>query len=72
MRASLSKEFGNTVKTVLENVEKRSGVAPDHPDLVALRSLLKRRIREIAASKNGEKPIVRDWTRGRFHRNSAA
>lgn len=72
MRASLSKDFGNRVKTVLENVEKRSGVAPDNPDFVALRSLLKRRVREMASSKNGQKPIIRDWTRGRFHRHSTA
>ena len=67
MRASSSKEFGNTVRALLKSVEKTSGVAPDNPDLVALKSLLKRRVREVAASKNGEKPIVRDWTRGRFH-----
>ena len=68
MWASSSREFGNRVKIVLEDVEKRSGLAPDNPDFVALRCLLKRRVREIAASKNGERPIVRDWTRGRFHR----
>jgi hypothetical protein len=67
MRASLSKEFRNTVKNVLANVEKRSGVAPDNPDFVALRSLLKRRVREIESSRNDERPLVRDWTRGRFH-----
>lgn len=70
MRASLSKEFGNRVKNVLENVEKRSGVAPDDPDFVALRCLLKRRVREMASSKNGERPTVRDWTRGRLHRRT--
>jgi hypothetical protein len=72
MRASLSKDFKNTVKNVLENVEKGSGVAPDNPDFVALRSLLKRRVREVESSKNGERPIVRDWTKGRFHRTRSA
>lgn len=56
MWASSSREFGNRVKIVLEDVEKRSGLAPDNPDFVALRCLLKRRVREIAASKNGERP----------------
>ena len=47
MRASLSKEFKDTVKKVLANVEKKSGVAPDNPDFVALKRLLKRRVREV-------------------------
>ena len=72
MRASFSNEFKNTVKNVLANVEKRSGVSPDNPDFVALKSLLKRRVREIEASKNGERPVVRDWTRGRYHRTRNA
>ena len=72
MRASLTRDFGNRVKIVLEDVKRRSGLAPDNPDFVALRCLLKRRVREMAASKNGERPIVRDWTRGRFHRLSRA
>lgn len=70
MRASMSKQFGDAVKNVLENVERRSGVAPDDPDFVALRSLLKRRVREVAASKNGERPMVRDWSSGRFNRRA--
>jgi hypothetical protein len=72
MRASLSRDFKNTVKNLLENVEKRSGVAPDHPDFVALRSLLKKRVREVESAKDGERPIVRDWTKGRFHRTKSA
>jgi hypothetical protein len=72
MRASLPRNFKNTVKNVLANVEKKSGVAPDNPDFVALKSLLKRRVREVESSKNGERPLVRDWTRGRFHRTRSA
>jgi hypothetical protein len=72
MRASLSSDFKNTVKIVLENVEKRSGVAPDNPDFVALRSLLKKRVREVESAKDGERPIVRDWTKGRLHRTRSA
>jgi hypothetical protein len=66
MRAS--KEFKNTVKNVLEKVERGSGVPSDNPDFVALKSLLKRRVREVESSKSGERPVIRDWTRGRFHR----
>jgi hypothetical protein len=72
MRASLAKKFKNTVKNVLANVEKKSGVSPDDPDFVALKSLLKRRVREVESSKDGERPIVRDWTRGRMNRRRAA
>jgi hypothetical protein len=68
MRAQSSKEFKNTVKSVLESVEKGSGLSADNPDLIALKSLLKRRVREVESSKSGERPVVRDWTRGRFHR----
>lgn len=68
MRASISNRFRDTVKNVLANVKKKSGVSPDDPDFVALRSLLKRRIREVESSRTGERPVVRDWTRGRQHR----
>ena len=68
MRASYSKKFKDTVENVLANVEKKSGVSPDHPDYVALKSLLKRRVREVESAKSEERPLVRDWTRGRFHR----
>ena len=68
MRAQSSKEFKNTVKSVLESVEKGSGLSADNPDLIALKSLLKRRVREVESSRSGERPVVRDWTRGRFHR----
>jgi len=73
MRASSSsKEFKDTVKELLVNVERKSGVSPDHPDFVALKTLLKRRVREVESSKNGERPLVRDWTRGRFHHRRRA
>jgi hypothetical protein len=72
MRASLSKEFKDTVKKVLANVEKKSGVAPDNPDFVALKRLLKRRVREVESSKSDERPVVRDWTKGRHHRTRSA
>jgi len=72
MRASLSRNFKNTVKDVIANVEKKSGVSPDNPDFVTLKSLLKRRVREVEASKSGERPIVRDWTSGRMHRRRTA
>jgi len=72
MRASISREFKNKVKNVLANVEKDTGVSPDNPDFVALKSLLKRRAHEIEASKNDERPLVRDWTKGRFHRKRNA
>jgi hypothetical protein len=72
MRASFSKEFKNKVKNVLANVEKAAGVSPDNPDFVALKSLLKRRAREIETSKDGDRPLVRDWTKGRFHRKRSA
>lgn len=68
MRAQTSREFKNRVKNVLENVERGSGVSADNPDFVALKSLLKRRVRELESSKDGERPVIRDWTRGRFHR----
>ncbi len=75
MRASSStssNRFRDKVKNVLANVEKKSGVSPDNPDLIALRHLLKKRVREVESSKNGERPIVRDWTRGRMHRLRSA
>ena len=68
MRARSSKEFKNTVEDVLKNVEKRSGVSTDSPDFVALKSLLKKRVIEVESAKGSERPIVRDWTKGRFHR----
>lgn len=67
MRAQSSKQFKNAVEDVLRNVESRSGLSADNPDFVALKSLLKRRIRELESAKSGERPVVRDWTRGRFH-----
>lgn len=72
MQASFSEKFKDRVKKVLANVEKRSGVAPDDPDFVALKSLLKRRVHEVETSKSEERPIVRDWTKGRFHRTRNA
>jgi hypothetical protein len=72
MRAPLSKQFKNTVKNVLANVERKSGVSPDNPDFVALKRLLKSRVREVESSKNGERPLVRDWTTGRMHRKRTA
>jgi len=72
MRAFSSKEFKAKVKNVLANVMQRSGVSPDNPDFVALKSLLKKRAREVESSKDGERPIVRDWTRGRLHRTKGA
>lgn len=72
MRAISSKGFKDKVKSVLANVEKKSGISPDNPDFVALKSLLKRRVREVESSKEGDKPIVRDWTRGRLHRTKNA
>jgi hypothetical protein len=72
MRASISKEFKNKVKNVLAKVEKAAGVSPDNPDFVALKSLLKRRVHEIESSKNDERPLVRDWTKGRFHGKRSA
>ena len=72
MRASFSKKFKNTVKNVIANVEKKSGVSADNPDFVALKCLLNRRVREVELSRNGERPIVRDWTSGRMHRRRTA
>ena len=72
MRASISKEFKNKVKNVLANVEKDADVSSDNPDFVALKSLLKRRAHEIESSKNDERPLVRDWTKGRFHGKRSA
>jgi len=72
MRASSLKNFKDRVNDVLANVEKKSGVAPDDPDCVALKRLLKRRVREVESSKNGERPVVRDRTRGRFHLKRSA
>jgi len=72
MRASFSKKFKDRVKKVIANVEKRSGVAPDNPDFVALKSLLKRRVREVENANTEERPVVRDWTKGRFHRTRNA
>ena len=72
MRAISSKGFEDKVKNVLANVQKKSGVSPDNPDFVALKSLLKRRVHEVESSKEGERPIVRDWTRGRLHRTKSA
>lgn len=72
MRASSLKNFKDRVNDVLANVEKKSGVPPDDPDFVALKRLLKRRVREVESSKNGERPVVRDWTRGRFQLKRSA
>ena len=72
MRALSSKGFKDKVKNVLANVEKKSGISRDNPDFVALKSLLKRRVREVESSKEGDKPLVRDWTRGRLHRTKNA
>jgi len=72
MRASLSKKFKDTVKNVIANVEKRSGVSPEDPDFVALKSLLKRQVREVESSKDGKRPLVRDLTTGRMHRRRTA
>ncbi len=72
MRATCSKDFKDKVKDVLENVERNSGVSPDNPDFVALKSLLKRRVRELKSWIRGERPVVRDWTRGRMHRRRSA
>lgn len=68
MRALSSNHFRDKVQNVLSNVEKKSGVSPDNPDFVALKKLLKKRVREVESSRNGARPIVRDWTRGRMHR----
>jgi hypothetical protein len=69
MRAQSSKEFKSTVENVLKDVEKRSGVSTDSPDFIALKSLLKRRVLEVESAKGVDRPVVRDWTRGRFHRS---
>ena len=72
MRASSSNKFKDAVQNVLANVQKKSGLPPDNPDFATLKRLLKNRVREVESSKTGERPIVRDWTRGRLHRTRSA
>ena len=72
MRASSSNKFKDAVQNVLANVQKKSGLPPDNPYFATLTRLLKNRVREVESSKTGERPIVRDWTRGRLHRTRSA
>jgi hypothetical protein len=60
-----SKRLEESIRKVLAKVEQTSGLPTNDPALVALRDLLRRRLREL---KSGLIQRPRDWTRGRFYR----
>jgi hypothetical protein len=51
-----SKVRAQTLRAVVEKVEKKAHVAPDNPDLVALRHIVEHKITELETNQDVDAP----------------
>ena len=68
----LAKQLADGIRRTIFKVERTAGLRPDNAELLSLKTILRRRIRELEHASDPEHPPMADWTRGRerrvFHR----
>jgi hypothetical protein len=65
---AVSSQRADGIRKTISKVERSAGVPSDNPELVSLKNILKRRIRELENASDPEHPPMADWTKGRLRR----
>jgi hypothetical protein len=61
----LAKQLADGIRRTIFKVERTAGLRADNAELLSLKAILRRRIRELEHASDPNHPPMADWTRGR-------